>query len=255
MFTGDLVETRAFPIFPYFPPGDADVSGLRWIETLAQPRVAGARDGRPRPRRDRRRRPDRRGARGIGTRPSRDASGSLPKGWTTTTSSRRSRSPSAPATPTGTVPSGSPSPAAVSSTSSATARERTRKGRERRDRRPRRKGVRLSGRRDEAGRVGPRQLEPAPGWATGCSPGNSLFDGRELLIRLVAVPELMLVEYHVGRTPDAARAARVGPGRPRARRGPRRVAVRADARDLALRRRLRRRPGNCSGTPSRPRCR
>ena len=32
--------------------------------------------------------------------------------------------------------------------------------------------------------------------------GNSLFDGRELLIRLVAVPELMLVEYHVGRTPD-----------------------------------------------------
>jgi glyoxylase-like metal-dependent hydrolase (beta-lactamase superfamily II) len=35
VFTGDLVETRAFPIFPYFPPGDADVSGLRWIETLA----------------------------------------------------------------------------------------------------------------------------------------------------------------------------------------------------------------------------
>jgi hypothetical protein len=33
--------------------------------------------------------------------------------------------------------------------------------------------------------------------------GNSLFDGRELLIRLVAIPELMLVEYHVGRSADA----------------------------------------------------
>ncbi len=35
LFTGDLVETRAFPIFPYFPPGDTDVSGLRWIAALA----------------------------------------------------------------------------------------------------------------------------------------------------------------------------------------------------------------------------
>jgi len=33
--------------------------------------------------------------------------------------------------------------------------------------------------------------------------GNSLFDGSELLIRLDANPELMLVEYHVGRSPDA----------------------------------------------------
>jgi hypothetical protein len=33
--------------------------------------------------------------------------------------------------------------------------------------------------------------------------GTSLFDGAELLIRLDAVPALMLVEYHVGRTPDA----------------------------------------------------
>ena len=33
--------------------------------------------------------------------------------------------------------------------------------------------------------------------------GNSLFDGRELLIRLVAIPELLLVEYHVGRSAEA----------------------------------------------------
>ena len=45
--------------------------------------------------------------------------------------------------------------------------------------------------------------------------GTSLFDGRELLIRLDAVPSLMLVEYHVGRTPDALAPlvwARVVPG-------------------------------------------
>jgi glyoxylase-like metal-dependent hydrolase (beta-lactamase superfamily II) len=34
LFTGDLVETRFFPIFPYFPPADADVSGARWIGVL-----------------------------------------------------------------------------------------------------------------------------------------------------------------------------------------------------------------------------
>ncbi len=33
--------------------------------------------------------------------------------------------------------------------------------------------------------------------------GDSLFDGSELLIRLDATPELMLVEYHVGRSADA----------------------------------------------------
>jgi glyoxylase-like metal-dependent hydrolase (beta-lactamase superfamily II) len=34
LFTGDLVETRFFPIFPFFPPDDADVDGSRWIEVL-----------------------------------------------------------------------------------------------------------------------------------------------------------------------------------------------------------------------------
>lgn len=34
LFTGDLVENRFCPIFPFFPPDDADVSGLRWIEVL-----------------------------------------------------------------------------------------------------------------------------------------------------------------------------------------------------------------------------
>jgi glyoxylase-like metal-dependent hydrolase (beta-lactamase superfamily II) len=34
LFTGDLVETRLFPIFPWFPPDDVDVSGSRWIEVL-----------------------------------------------------------------------------------------------------------------------------------------------------------------------------------------------------------------------------
>jgi glyoxylase-like metal-dependent hydrolase (beta-lactamase superfamily II) len=36
LFTGDLVENRFFPIFPYFPPGDADVDGSRWIAVLEQ---------------------------------------------------------------------------------------------------------------------------------------------------------------------------------------------------------------------------
>jgi glyoxylase-like metal-dependent hydrolase (beta-lactamase superfamily II) len=36
LFTGDLVETRLFPIFPWFPPEDADVSGSRWIDVLAR---------------------------------------------------------------------------------------------------------------------------------------------------------------------------------------------------------------------------
>jgi glyoxylase-like metal-dependent hydrolase (beta-lactamase superfamily II) len=34
MFTGDLVETGQFAIFPWFPPYDADVSGTRWIEVM-----------------------------------------------------------------------------------------------------------------------------------------------------------------------------------------------------------------------------
>jgi glyoxylase-like metal-dependent hydrolase (beta-lactamase superfamily II) len=34
LFTGDLVESRIFPIYPYFPPDDADVNGTLWIEVL-----------------------------------------------------------------------------------------------------------------------------------------------------------------------------------------------------------------------------
>lgn len=34
LFTGDLVEERIFPIYPYFPPDDADVDGNRWIDVL-----------------------------------------------------------------------------------------------------------------------------------------------------------------------------------------------------------------------------
>jgi glyoxylase-like metal-dependent hydrolase (beta-lactamase superfamily II) len=34
LFTGDLVESRIFPIYPWFPPDDADVDGSRWIEVL-----------------------------------------------------------------------------------------------------------------------------------------------------------------------------------------------------------------------------
>ena len=34
MFTGDLVETGQFAIFPWFPPYDTDVSGLRWIAVM-----------------------------------------------------------------------------------------------------------------------------------------------------------------------------------------------------------------------------
>jgi glyoxylase-like metal-dependent hydrolase (beta-lactamase superfamily II) len=36
MFTGDLAETGQFAIFPWFPPYDADVSGLRWIKVMGR---------------------------------------------------------------------------------------------------------------------------------------------------------------------------------------------------------------------------
>jgi glyoxylase-like metal-dependent hydrolase (beta-lactamase superfamily II) len=36
LFTGDLVETRFFPIFPWFPPDDADVNGSKWIDVLGR---------------------------------------------------------------------------------------------------------------------------------------------------------------------------------------------------------------------------
>jgi glyoxylase-like metal-dependent hydrolase (beta-lactamase superfamily II) len=35
VFAGDLVEERCFPIFPYFPPEDADLDGDAWIRVLA----------------------------------------------------------------------------------------------------------------------------------------------------------------------------------------------------------------------------
>jgi glyoxylase-like metal-dependent hydrolase (beta-lactamase superfamily II) len=34
LFTGDLAETGQFAIFPWFPPYDVDVSGVRWIDVL-----------------------------------------------------------------------------------------------------------------------------------------------------------------------------------------------------------------------------
>ncbi|MFD9945526.1 MBL fold metallo-hydrolase [Nonomuraea sp. NPDC059023] len=34
MFTGDLAEAGQFAIFPWFPPHDTDVSGVRWIEVM-----------------------------------------------------------------------------------------------------------------------------------------------------------------------------------------------------------------------------
>ncbi|MFF7755659.1 MBL fold metallo-hydrolase [Streptomyces sp. NPDC007971] len=43
LFTGDLAETGQFAIFPWFPPHDTDVSGLRWIEVMARLAEAGPR--------------------------------------------------------------------------------------------------------------------------------------------------------------------------------------------------------------------
>lgn len=34
LFGGDLLETRIFPITPYFPPHDTDVDPRRWIDVL-----------------------------------------------------------------------------------------------------------------------------------------------------------------------------------------------------------------------------
>ena len=36
VFAGDLVEEGCFPIFPFFPPDDADVDGSAWIDVLAR---------------------------------------------------------------------------------------------------------------------------------------------------------------------------------------------------------------------------
>jgi len=34
VFSGDLLEAKIFPIFPYYPPDDIDVNGNNWIDTL-----------------------------------------------------------------------------------------------------------------------------------------------------------------------------------------------------------------------------
>ena len=36
LFTGDLAEEKTFPIFPWFPPEDADIDAGRWLEVLAR---------------------------------------------------------------------------------------------------------------------------------------------------------------------------------------------------------------------------
>lgn len=36
LFTGDLAEERIFPIFPWFPPDDADIDGARWAQILSE---------------------------------------------------------------------------------------------------------------------------------------------------------------------------------------------------------------------------
>ena len=36
VFTGDLAEERIFPIFPWFPPNDADLDAARWAQILSE---------------------------------------------------------------------------------------------------------------------------------------------------------------------------------------------------------------------------
>ena len=43
LFTGDLAETGQFAIFPWFPPHDADVSGVGWLAVLDRLTAAGHR--------------------------------------------------------------------------------------------------------------------------------------------------------------------------------------------------------------------
>ncbi|HEY3611061.1 MAG TPA: MBL fold metallo-hydrolase [Pseudonocardiaceae bacterium] len=43
LFTGDLAETGQFAIFPWFPPYDTDVSGVRWLAVLDRLAAAGPR--------------------------------------------------------------------------------------------------------------------------------------------------------------------------------------------------------------------
>ncbi|WP_426361813.1 MBL fold metallo-hydrolase [Streptomyces sp. E-08] len=41
LFTGDLAETAQFAIFPWFPPHDTDVSGVRWLAVMERLASAG----------------------------------------------------------------------------------------------------------------------------------------------------------------------------------------------------------------------
>ncbi|MFI5982392.1 MBL fold metallo-hydrolase [Streptomyces sp. NPDC051555] len=43
LFTGDLAETGQFAIFPWFPPYDTDVSGVRWLAVLDRLAATGPR--------------------------------------------------------------------------------------------------------------------------------------------------------------------------------------------------------------------
>jgi glyoxylase-like metal-dependent hydrolase (beta-lactamase superfamily II) len=36
VFVGDLAEERIFPIFPWFPPNDADIDGANWAKVLGE---------------------------------------------------------------------------------------------------------------------------------------------------------------------------------------------------------------------------
>lgn len=36
LFMGDLAEERIFPIFPWFPPNDADLNAARWVKILIE---------------------------------------------------------------------------------------------------------------------------------------------------------------------------------------------------------------------------
>ncbi|MFC6079788.1 MBL fold metallo-hydrolase [Sphaerisporangium aureirubrum] len=43
LFTGDLAETGQFAIFPWFPPYDTDVSGVRWLTVMDRLAATGPR--------------------------------------------------------------------------------------------------------------------------------------------------------------------------------------------------------------------
>ncbi|GII85003.1 MBL fold metallo-hydrolase [Sphaerisporangium siamense] len=43
LFTGDLAETGQFAIFPWFPPHDTDVSGVRWLAVMDRLAATGPR--------------------------------------------------------------------------------------------------------------------------------------------------------------------------------------------------------------------